>query len=104
VVANARLVPPRRDTASLDMAAWDRVFAANVRRVAATLKRAAPVLPTGGSMIVMCSINSLRAAPYTASKHAALGIVLRCDLWWSGCSHRHWTDRTVGDEFQRVIR
>jgi NAD(P)-dependent dehydrogenase (short-subunit alcohol dehydrogenase family) len=80
VVANAGLVPPWRDTAVLDMAEWDRVFAVNVRGVAATLKHAAPAMrPTGGAMIVMCSINSLRAAPgqmlYTASKHAALGIV-----------------------------
>ena len=79
VVANAGLVPPWRDTTALDMAEWDRVFAVNVRGVAATLKHTAPLLPTGGAMIVMCSINALRAAPgqmlYTASKHAALGIV-----------------------------
>jgi NAD(P)-dependent dehydrogenase (short-subunit alcohol dehydrogenase family) len=80
VVANAGLVPPWRDTAALDMAEWDRVFAVNVRGVATTLKHAAPAMrQTGGTMIVMCSINSFRAAPgqmlYTASKHAALGIV-----------------------------
>jgi NAD(P)-dependent dehydrogenase (short-subunit alcohol dehydrogenase family) len=80
VVANAGLVPPWRDAAALDMAEWDRVFAVNVRGVAATVKHAVPAMrPTGGAMIVMCSINALRAAPgqmlYTASKHAALGIV-----------------------------
>jgi NAD(P)-dependent dehydrogenase (short-subunit alcohol dehydrogenase family) len=80
VVANAGLVPLWRDTAALDMVEWDRVFAVNVRGVAATLKHAAPAMrQTGGAMIVMCSINSFRAAPgqmlYTASKHAALGIV-----------------------------
>ena len=80
VVANAGLVPPWRDTGALDMAEWDRVFAVNVRGVAATLKHAAPAMrQSGGAMIVMCSINSFRAAPgqmlYTASKHAALGIV-----------------------------
>jgi NAD(P)-dependent dehydrogenase (short-subunit alcohol dehydrogenase family) len=80
VVANAGLVPPWRDTSALDMAEWDRVFAVNARGVATTLKHAVPAMrPTGGAMIVMCSINSLRAAPgqilYTASKHAALGIV-----------------------------
>ena len=57
----------------------DRVFAVNVRGVAATLKHTAPFMTSGGAIIVMCSINSLRAAPgqmlYTASKHAALGIV-----------------------------
>jgi NAD(P)-dependent dehydrogenase (short-subunit alcohol dehydrogenase family) len=80
VVANAGLVPPWRDTAHLDMEEWDRIFAVNVRGVAATLKHTAPVMrSSGGAMIVMCSINSLRAAPgqmlYTATKHAALGIV-----------------------------
>ena len=80
VVANAGLVPPWRDTRALDMAEWDRVFSVNVRGVAATLKHAAPAMrQSGGAIIVMCSINSFRAAPgqmlYTASKHAALGIV-----------------------------
>jgi NAD(P)-dependent dehydrogenase (short-subunit alcohol dehydrogenase family) len=59
---------------------WDRVFAVNVRGVAATIKHAVPLMkPTGGSIIVMGSLNSRRAHPaqclYTASKHAVLGIV-----------------------------
>lgn len=80
VVANAGLVPPWRATEALDLAEWDRVFAVNVRGVAATLKHAATAMrDTGGAILVMCSINSWRAHPrqmlYTASKHAALGIV-----------------------------
>ena len=80
VVANAGLVPPWRETEGLDLEEWDRVFAVNARGVAATLKHAVPVMrENGGSILVMCSINSWRAHGrqmlYTATKHAALGIV-----------------------------
>lgn len=80
VVANAGLVPPWRETEHLDLAEWDRVFAVNVRGVAATLKHAVPLMKAqGGSIIVMGSLNSYRAHPrqalYTATKHAVLGLV-----------------------------
>ena len=80
VVANAGIVPPWCETEALDLLEWDRVFAVNVRGVAATLKHAAAAMKAdGGSILVMCSINAWRAHPrqmaYTASKHAALGIV-----------------------------
>ena len=80
VVANAGVVPPWRETEALDLAEWDAVMAVNVRGVAATLKHAVPLMKQhGGAVIVMCSINACRAHPrqmlYTASKHAALGIV-----------------------------
>lgn len=80
VVANAGLVPPWRETEGLDMAEWDRVMSVNVRGVAATIKHATPAMKThGGAIIVMASINAYLAHPrqmlYTASKHAALGIV-----------------------------
>jgi NAD(P)-dependent dehydrogenase (short-subunit alcohol dehydrogenase family) len=67
VVANAGVVPPWRETEAIDLDEWDRVFAVNVRGVA-----------TGGSIVVLGSLNSHRAHPrqclYTASKHAVLGI------------------------------
>jgi NAD(P)-dependent dehydrogenase (short-subunit alcohol dehydrogenase family) len=80
VVANAGIVPPWRETEALDFAEWDGAMAVNARGVAATLKHAAPLMKErGGAIIVMCSINAFRAHPrqmlYTASKHAALGIV-----------------------------
>jgi NAD(P)-dependent dehydrogenase (short-subunit alcohol dehydrogenase family) len=80
VVANAGLVPAWRETESLDLAEWDAVMAVNVRGVAATLKHAVPHMKAGGgAIVVMCSINAFRAHArqmlYTASKHAALGIV-----------------------------
>lgn len=80
VVANAGLVPPWRETAEIDLEEWDRVFAVNVRGVAATIKQAVPLMKAGGgSIIVTGSLNSLRGDPrqclYVATKHAVLGIV-----------------------------
>jgi NAD(P)-dependent dehydrogenase (short-subunit alcohol dehydrogenase family) len=80
VVANAGVVPPWSDTAEMDLAALDRTLAVNVRGVAATLKHGARALrESGGTIVVMASMNSWRAAPsqaaYTASKHAVLGLV-----------------------------
>lgn len=80
VVANAGVVPPWSETADIDLDDWDRVFAINVRGVAATIKHAVPLMSeNGGSIVAMGSLNSRRAHPrqcaYTASKHAVLGIV-----------------------------
>lgn len=81
VVANAGLVPPWRRVADLDAAEWARVMAVNVWGVAATLGGFAPALARSGhgSAVVMASINGYRAHPqqmlYTASKHAAIGVM-----------------------------
>lgn len=79
VVANAGLVPHWRETRELDLDEWDRIFAVNVRGVAATIKHAIPALrERGGSIVVMASLNAWRAHPhqglYTSSKHAVLGL------------------------------
>ncbi|MBA3243950.1 MAG: SDR family oxidoreductase [Actinobacteria bacterium] len=80
VVANAGVVPPWSETAELDLAQLDAVFAVNVRGVAATLKHGIAALRGGGgSIVVMASLNAWRAhrsqPVYTASKHAVLGLV-----------------------------
>ncbi|MGE4249469.1 MAG: SDR family NAD(P)-dependent oxidoreductase [Parvibaculaceae bacterium] len=80
VIANAGVVPPWRETETLDMAEWDRVMAVNVRGIALTLKHTVPALKRkGGAVVAMASINAFTAHPrqmlYTASKHAVLGIV-----------------------------
>jgi len=81
VVANAGVVPPWRRVAELDADEWQRVMAVNTWGVAATLGALAPALAASGrgSAIVMASINGYRAHPaqvlYTASKHAAIGIM-----------------------------
>jgi NAD(P)-dependent dehydrogenase (short-subunit alcohol dehydrogenase family) len=80
VVANAGVVPPWSDTPNLDLAALDSTLAVNVRGVAATMKHGARAMTeTGGSIVVMASMNAWHALPaqsaYTASKHAVLGLV-----------------------------
>jgi NAD(P)-dependent dehydrogenase (short-subunit alcohol dehydrogenase family) len=79
-VANAGIVPPWHDTDAVDLAEWDRVFAVNARGVMATIKHAVPLMKgRGGAIIAMGSTNAwighAKQAAYTASKHAALGIV-----------------------------
>ena len=80
VVANAGLVPPWRKVEAVDISEWDGVFAVNVRGVVITMKHAVPLMKnTGGSMILMGSLNSRRGHSgmtlYTSTKHAVLGIV-----------------------------
>jgi NAD(P)-dependent dehydrogenase (short-subunit alcohol dehydrogenase family) len=80
VVANAGVVPRWSETSSFDLDALDRTLAVNVRGVAATLKHGARALQeSGGSIVVLASLNAWHAAPaqgaYTASKHAVLGLV-----------------------------
>ena len=80
VVANAGLVPPWSATDEIDFEQWDRVFAVNVKGVAATIKHSVRLMKSGGgSIIVMGSLNSHRGHAnqclYTATKHAVLGIV-----------------------------
>jgi NAD(P)-dependent dehydrogenase (short-subunit alcohol dehydrogenase family) len=81
VVANAGVVPPWRRVTELDAGEWQSVMAINTWGVASTLGAFAGALQASGhgSAIVMASINGYRAHPaqvlYTASKHAALGIM-----------------------------
>ncbi len=81
VAAVAGLVPPWRETSALDLDEWDRVFAVNVRGIAATLKHVVPFLDQagGGSIVLMASINGIVSHPrqmlYTATKHAVVGML-----------------------------
>jgi NAD(P)-dependent dehydrogenase (short-subunit alcohol dehydrogenase family) len=81
VVANAGVVPPWRGVAELDAAEWQRVMAVNTWGVAATLGGFSAALARSGrgAVVVMASINGYKAHPkqvlYTASKHAAIGIM-----------------------------
>lgn len=81
VIANAGVVPPWRGMCQLDAAEWQTVMTINVWGVAATLGAFAYALARSdhGSAVVMASINGYKAHPkqvlYTASKHAALGVM-----------------------------
>ena len=109
VVANAGVVPPWSDTSSLDLAALDRTLAVNVRGVAATLKHGARAMTeTGGSIVVMASMNAWHALPaqsaYTASKHAVLGLVRTAalDLGGHGIRVNAIGPGPVATEFSQV--
>ena len=80
VVANAGIVPPWKTINDIDNDEWEKVFNINVKGVALTIKHSVELMKSsGGSIIVMGSINSLLGhsgqSLYTASKHALLGIV-----------------------------
>ena len=80
VVANAGIVPPRREAGALDLAEWTRVLAVNVAGVAATIKHAAAAMwDRRGAIVVTASVNALKAPPgqmaYTTSKTALIGLV-----------------------------
>ena len=81
LIANAGVVPPWRGVADLDAGEWQRVMAVNTWGVAASLGGFAAALERSGrgAAVVMASINGYRAHPqqvlYTASKHAAIGIM-----------------------------
>ena len=80
VVANAGIVPPWRTINDIDNDEWEKVFIINVKGVAVTIKHSVELMKSsGGSIVVMGSINSLLGhsgqSLYTASKHALLGIV-----------------------------
>lgn len=77
LVANAGIDLPRapsiEDTTDED---WDRVFAVNATGLFRCCRAVVPVMPAGGSIVTVASINSFVAwsndAAYTASKGAAL--------------------------------
>jgi len=80
VVANAGIVPPWKRINDIDNNEWEKVFNINVKGVALTIKHSVELMKSsGGSIIVMGSINSLLGhsgqSLYTATKHALLGIV-----------------------------
>ena len=80
VIANAGIVPPWKTINDIDNDEWEKVFNVNVKGVALTIKHSVELMKSsGGSIIVMGSINSLLGhsgqSLYTASKHALLGIV-----------------------------
>ncbi len=79
IVAAAGIVPGWADVASIDLELWDDVFGVNVRGMVSTIQHALPLMPAGGTIIAIGSLNSwygdANLTSYVASKHAVLGIV-----------------------------
>ena len=56
---------------------WDRVFAVNARGVFSTCRAVLPVMPDGGSIVTVGSMNSFIAWPNDAAYTATKGAVLQ---------------------------
>jgi NAD(P)-dependent dehydrogenase (short-subunit alcohol dehydrogenase family) len=79
LAAAAGIVPAWTGIGALDPAEWDNVFAVNARGVMRSIQEAHADMGEGGAIVVIASQNAWRGnehlASYTASKHAALGLV-----------------------------
>jgi NAD(P)-dependent dehydrogenase (short-subunit alcohol dehydrogenase family) len=79
LVAAAGVVPLWTGIRGLDPDEWDEVFRVNARGVMRSLQEAEPAMGAGSAVVVIASQNAWRGnqnlASYTASKHAALGLV-----------------------------
>jgi NAD(P)-dependent dehydrogenase (short-subunit alcohol dehydrogenase family) len=79
---NAGVMPePDHSVIDTDVATWDKVMAVNVRGVWLGVRSLMPVMEKrgGGSIVITSSTAGIRAianiSPYTASKHAVIGIM-----------------------------
>jgi rhamnose utilization protein RhaD (predicted bifunctional aldolase and dehydrogenase)/NAD(P)-dependent dehydrogenase (short-subunit alcohol dehydrogenase family) len=90
VVAAAGVFPESRTLDRLDMEAWRRTMAVNVDSIAYLFSRLHPFLalaPRGGRVVLIASKNAPApgpgAAPYSASKAAALQLARVAALEWA---------------------
>ena len=79
LVAAAGIVPGWTAIGTLDPEEWDDLFRVNARGVMRSIQEALPAMSAGGSIVVIASQNAWlgnqNLPGYTASKHAALGLV-----------------------------
>ncbi|MFV8054243.1 mycofactocin-coupled SDR family oxidoreductase [Mycobacterium sp. 48b] len=79
IVANAGIHTPNRPAWQLSTQEWQRNLDVNLTGVWHTVKAGVPHIGSdGGSVVIISSTNGLRGtagtAPYTASKHAVVGL------------------------------
>ncbi len=79
LVVAAGIVPTWHTPSDLDLEAFDRTMAVNVRGFVVALKCVSPSMPPDSTVVAIGSLNSWRGDPhllaYAASKHAVLGVV-----------------------------
>jgi NAD(P)-dependent dehydrogenase (short-subunit alcohol dehydrogenase family) len=79
LIAAAGVVPAWSGIDTLDADEWDDVFRVNARGVMRSIQEGQRGMAEGGAIVVIASQNAWRGSPqlagYTASKHAALGLV-----------------------------
>ncbi|GAT03929.1 mycofactocin-coupled SDR family oxidoreductase [Mycolicibacterium fortuitum] len=79
IVANAGIHTPNRSAWEISPEEWQRNLDVNLTGVWHTVKAGVPHLgPDGGAVVIISSTNGLRGtsgtAPYTATKHAVVGL------------------------------
>jgi 3-oxoacyl-[acyl-carrier protein] reductase len=108
-----------RDLDSLDMAAWDRVFAVNVKGTFQVTRAAVPLLKQSpnAAVVNLASIVGLRPGPqpppYAASKAAIvnltktlawnLGPEIRVNAVAPGWMEGDWMMRMLGDNYDKLM-
>jgi NAD(P)-dependent dehydrogenase (short-subunit alcohol dehydrogenase family) len=79
LIAAAGVVPAWSGIDTIDADEWDDVFRVNARGVMRSIQEGQRGMAEGGTIVVIASQNAWRGSPqlagYTASKHAALGLV-----------------------------
>jgi 3-oxoacyl-[acyl-carrier protein] reductase len=117
--AGTTIPTPPSDLAGLDMAAWDRVLAVNVRGMFQVTRACVPLLNESDSAAIvnLCSIAGVRPGaqpfPYAASKAAvanltrtlagALGPKIRVNAVAPGWMSGEWMENALKDNYQRLM-
>lgn len=88
-ILNAGISLERTPLADLDVSIYDRIMAVNARGVFLGLKHLFPPIKRqgGGSIVITASTEGLRGnagiSPYTASKHAVVGLTKTAAIEWA---------------------
>lgn len=117
--AGTTIDTPPSDLEGLDMAAWDRVFAVNVRGLFLVARACVPLLRAAGkgAIVTTCSIAGLRPGPqpfpYAASKAAvanltrtlagALAPQIRVNGVAPGWMVGEWMEHQLGENYDRLM-
>ena len=117
--AGATIETPPKDVDGVDLDAWDRVFAVNVRGLFQVTRAAVPLLRKSSDPCIVntCSIAGLRPGPqplpYAASKAAvanltqtlagALGPEIRVNAVAPGWMEGEWMERTLAENYDGLM-